>query len=79
MTAKDKLRQAVEEFTELEAEQTLALIASRREEGPVLAFNHAPDHDEPLTPEEQASAEEAWAPRLGLARRVPVRVRLTAG
>ena len=64
MTAKEKLRQAVEELTELEAEQTLAFIASRREEDPVLAFfSNAPEDDESLTPEEQASAEEAWAQR----------------
>jgi hypothetical protein len=64
MTAKEKLRQAVEELSELEAEQTLAFIASRREPDPVLAFfENAPEDDEPLTPEEQASVEEAWAQR----------------
>jgi hypothetical protein len=64
MTAKDKLRQAVEDLSELEAEQTLAFIARRREDDPVLAFfNNAPEDDEPLTPAEQASVEEAWAQR----------------
>jgi hypothetical protein len=64
MTAKEKLRQAVEELTELEAAQTLAFIASRRDSDPVFAyFNNAPEVDEPLTPEEQASLEEAWAQR----------------
>jgi hypothetical protein len=64
MTAKEKLRQAVEELTELEAEQTLAFIASRRDDDPVLAFfRNAPEDDEPLTPEEQASVEEAWSQR----------------
>jgi hypothetical protein len=65
MTAKDKLRQAVDELTELEAEETLAFIARRREErDPVLDFfNNAPEVDEPLTPEERASLDEAWAQR----------------
>src|SRR4051812_35043698 len=43
MTAKDKLRQAVEELTELEAEQTLAFITRRRDHDPVAeAFENAP-------------------------------------
>lgn len=63
MTAKEKLRQAVEELSELEAEQTLAFIARRREHDPVLEFlNNAPEVDEPLTPEEEeASLDEARA------------------
>ncbi len=62
MTAKDKLRQAVEELSELEAEQTLAFIAHHRERDPVLeAFQNAPEVDEPLTPEEEASLDEARA------------------
>ena len=64
MTAKDKLRQAVEELSELEAEETLAFIARRREHDSVLEFfNSAPEVDEPLTPEESASLDEAWAQR----------------
>jgi hypothetical protein len=64
MTAKDKLRQAVEELTELEAEQALAFIARRRERDPVLEFfENAPEDDEPLTPEEAASLDEAWEQR----------------
>jgi hypothetical protein len=64
MTAKEKLRQAVEELTELEAEQALAFIARRRERDPVLEFfENAPEDDEPLTPEEAASLDEAWAQR----------------
>jgi len=62
MTAKEKLHQAVDELTELEAEETLAFIARRREHDPVLAFfNNAPEVDEPLTPEEAASLDEARA------------------
>jgi hypothetical protein len=64
MTAKEKLRQTIEDLSELEAEQTLAFIARRRERDPVLEFfSNAPEDDEPLTPEEQASVEEAWAQR----------------
>jgi hypothetical protein len=64
MTAKDKLRQTVEDLSELEAEQTLAFIARRRDPDPVLAlFQNAPEEDEPLTPEEAASLDEAWAQR----------------
>jgi hypothetical protein len=62
MTAKDKLRQVVEELTELEAEQMLELITRRREHDPVLElFNNAPVVDEPLTDEERASLDEARA------------------
>src|SRR3954468_5427285 len=64
MTAKEKLRQAVEELTELEAEQALAFIASRRDHDPVREFfDNAPEVDEPLTPEEEASVDAAWSGR----------------
>jgi hypothetical protein len=62
MTAKEKLRLAVEELTELEAEQALAFIVDRRVSDPMIeAFDNAPEDDEPFTPEEAASADEAWA------------------
>ena len=61
MTAKDKLRQAVDELSELEAEQMLEIIARRRERDPMIAaFEDAPEDDEPSSPEEDASADEAW-------------------
>ncbi len=65
MTAKEKLRQAVEELTELEAEQTLAFIARRRDDRePIIEFfANAPVDDEPTTPEEDRSAAEAWEQR----------------
>ena len=78
MTAKDKLRQAVEELSELEAEQALAFITRRQEQDPVLEFfDTVPEEDEPLTPAERASVDEAWtrARRLGVARRAPARAR----
>jgi hypothetical protein len=61
MTAKEKLRQAVDDLTELEAEQMLELIARRRERDPMIgAFEDAPEDDEPFTEEEAAAADEAW-------------------
>ncbi|MGH2968408.1 MAG: hypothetical protein ACRDK0_04995 [Solirubrobacteraceae bacterium] len=64
MTAKDKLRQTVEELSELEAQQALAFITARRGRDPVIElFENAPEDDEPSTPEEDASADEAWAQR----------------
>lgn len=64
MTAKDKLHQVVDELSELEAERMLEILARRHERDPVLsAFENAPEVDEPLTPEERASLDEAWAQR----------------
>jgi hypothetical protein len=60
MTATDKLRQAVEDLSELEAEATLAYIAQRRERDPVIeAFENAPLDDEPVTDEEERALEES--------------------
>ena len=58
MTAKDKLRQAVEDLSELEAEATLAYIAQRRERDPMIeAFENAPLDGEPVTEEEDRALE----------------------
>ena len=67
MTAKEKLRQAVEDLSEREAEQTLAFIARRRDDrDPMIeAFDDAPHDDEPTTPEEDRSAAAAWEQRHG--------------
>jgi hypothetical protein len=60
MTAKEKLRQAVEELTELEAEDTLAYLARQREHDCVIeAFDDAPLEDEPITEEEERAVEES--------------------
>ena len=60
MTAKEKLRQAVEEMTELEAEEALAFIADRRGRDPVIeAFENAALDDEPVTEEDERALEEA--------------------
>ena len=62
MTAKEKLRKAIEDLSELEAEQTLAFIADHHGREPVIEyFENAPEDDEPLTPDEEASLDEAWA------------------
>jgi hypothetical protein len=62
MTANDTLRQAVEELTELEAEEALAFIAHRRERDPVIdAFENAPLDNEPLTEEDERALDEAHA------------------
>lgn len=61
MTAKEKLHQAVDELSELEAEQMLDIIARRRDRDPMIAaFEDAPEDDEPFTEAEAAEADEAW-------------------
>jgi hypothetical protein len=61
MTAKEKLRHAIDELTEAEAADTLDYLARRREPrdklGELLAA--APIDDEPTTPEEDEGAREA--------------------
>jgi hypothetical protein len=62
MTAKDKLREVVDELSEQEAEATLHFIDERRghETDPLIALlDEAPPDDEPTTPEEDAGAAEA--------------------
>jgi hypothetical protein len=61
MTAREKLHQVVDELSELEAEEALAFIARRRDRDPLIELlENAPEDDEPSTPEEDASADEAW-------------------
>jgi hypothetical protein len=61
MTAKEKLRQAVEDLSESEAADVLELIEGRRGSGDDLdAFlERAPLDDEPSTHEEDAAADIA--------------------
>ncbi len=64
VTAKEQLRQTIEDLSELEAEQALAFIAHRRERDPLVELvENAPEDDEASTPEEDRSAAEAWAQR----------------
>lgn len=62
MTAKEKLRRAVEELSEAEAAEALDLLV-RRGEGDALdeLLENAPVDDEPTTPEEDEGAREARA------------------
>ena len=61
MTAKEKLRQAVEDLSEAEAADVLHLLSRRRPAGDDLEalLDRAPLDDEPSTPEEDAAADIA--------------------
>jgi hypothetical protein len=61
MTAKDKLRQTVEELSEAEAQDTLGFIVHRRSKRNALAelLERAPLDDEPTTPDEDEGVREA--------------------
>jgi hypothetical protein len=60
MTAKEKLRERVEDLTEQEAEATLEFIAARGQSfGDWLESR--PEDDEPLSPEEHAALDASDA------------------
>lgn len=60
MTAKEKLRERVEAFSEEEAGEALRLLDMRAD--PVIsAFRDAPADDEPWTEEDEAAAAEGRA------------------
>lgn len=61
MTAKEQLRQTVEELSEAEAQDALGFIVRRRDKRDALAelLERAPLDDEPTTPDEDQSAREA--------------------
>jgi hypothetical protein len=61
MTAKEKLRQAVELLSEEQAEETLRFIDERARDPLLEAARRAPVDDEPSSPEEDQSAADAWA------------------
>lgn len=61
MTAKRKLRVAVEELTEQEAEATLDFIASRGQDDFARWLDSRPEDDEPLTDEEREALAESDA------------------
>jgi hypothetical protein len=61
MTAKEKLREAVERLSEHEAEETLRFLDARSRDPLLDAALRAPVDDEPSSPEEDQSAREAWA------------------
>lgn len=61
MTAKQKLREAVERLSEQEAEETLQFLDARERDPLLAAVLRAPLDDEPSSDEEDRSAREAWA------------------
>jgi len=63
MTAKEKLRRAIEELSEAEAQDALGFIVRRRGRRDALAelLEKAPVDDEPSTPEEEEGVGEAKA------------------
>jgi hypothetical protein len=63
MTAKEKLRQTVDDLSEAEAQDALGFIVRRRGQRDALGelLERAPLDDEPTTPEEDKSAREARA------------------
>jgi len=61
MTAKEKLHQAVERLSEQEAEEALRFLDVRSRDPLLDAVLRAPVDDEPSSPEEDQSAQEAWA------------------
>jgi hypothetical protein len=58
MTAKEQLRERVEQLTEDEAAETLRLLDQRSDHLTRL-LDDAPLDDEPTTPEEEAAVQEA--------------------
>lgn len=61
MTAKEKLRHAIEALSEAEAQDALGFIAQRRNGRDALSelLDAAPVDDEPTTPDEDDGAREA--------------------
>jgi hypothetical protein len=63
MTAKEKLRERIEAFSEEEAGDALRLLDMRAD--PVLAaFRNAPTDDEPWTAEDETAAAQGTPPKL---------------
>jgi len=58
MTAKEKLRERIETFTEEEAAETLQLL-DRRTDPLTMLLENAPLDDEPVTEEEEAAVQVA--------------------
>ena len=60
MTAKERLRNLVDELSEQEAAEALALFEQRSDDPMIQALDNAPIDDEPSSEEEDASAHEAF-------------------
>ena len=61
MTAKEKLRAAVEALSEEEAGDALRLLEYRDEDPVIAAFRDAPEDDEPWTEDDEAAVAEGRA------------------
>lgn len=61
MTAKERLRNLVEELSEEEAASALVVVERRRADPMLQALAAAPPDDEESTPDEDATAREALA------------------
>ena len=61
MTAKERLRNLVEDLSEEEAETALVIVERRRSDPMLQALAQAPADDEPSSPQEDRSAREALA------------------
>jgi nucleoid-associated protein YejK len=61
MTAKEQLRERIDELTEAEAADTLDYLARRREPRDALTefLDQAPIDDEPVSEEEERAVQEA--------------------
>ena len=60
MTAKERLRNLVDELSEQEAAEALALFEQHSDDPMIQALDNAPIDDEPSSEEEDASAHEAF-------------------
>jgi hypothetical protein len=61
MTAKERLRNLVEDLSEEEAETALVIVERRRSDPMLQALAQAPADNEPTSPQEDRSAREALA------------------
>jgi hypothetical protein len=61
MTAKERLRNLVDELSEQEAANALKLFEQPSDDPMVRALDNAPLDDEPTSPEEEAAVAEARA------------------
>jgi hypothetical protein len=59
MTAKELLIQEAPRWTEHDAEVALRAVEHEREDPMIAAFRDAPEDDEPLTAEEEATLEQS--------------------
>jgi hypothetical protein len=59
VTTKERLHRLVDELSDDQAERALGLVESEFEDPVPRAFRDAPEDDEPLTPEDEATLERS--------------------